>query len=187
MAPAHVAAFVAEFNAEWNRLQAEVSAHESTKRRELDAVGRKLDGLINAIAEGLRAPGLQQKLDELTARQAELQRAMQAAPRPRPLLHPRLADIYRQRVGSLQTALDGPDSSAALETLRSLIERVVLHPAPEGQRGFEIELVGEIAAMIALGADDKDRARSRAAGHDPFQSSIKVVAGAGFEPAAFRL
>ena len=41
-------------NAEWNRLQAEVSAHEGTKRPELDAVGRKLDGLINAIAEGLR-------------------------------------------------------------------------------------------------------------------------------------
>jgi hypothetical protein len=94
-----------------------------------------------------------------------------------------LADIYRQRVESLQTALDGPDGSAALETLRSLIERVVLHPAPEGQRGFEIELVGEIAAMVTLGADLKDRARSRAAGHDPFLSSIKVVAGAGIEHA----
>ena len=105
MEPEHVAAFVAEFNAEWNRLQGEASAHEGAKRRELDAVGRKLDGLINAIADGLRAPGLQQKLDELTARQAELERALQAAPRPRPLLHPRLADIYRQRVESLQTRL----------------------------------------------------------------------------------
>ena len=178
MEPEHAAAFVAEFNAEWNRLQGEASAHEGSKRRELDAVGRKLDGLINAIAEGLRAPGLQQKLDELTVRQAELERALQAAPRPRPLLHPRLADVYRQRVESLQTALDGPDGSAALETLRSLIERVVLHPAPDGQRGFEIELLGEIAAMVALGADDKDHDRSRSAGHDPFHSSIKVVAGA---------
>ena len=32
MEPEHVAAFVAEFNAEWNRLQAEVSAHEGAKR-----------------------------------------------------------------------------------------------------------------------------------------------------------
>ena len=116
MEPEHVAAFVAEFNAEWNRLQGEVSAHKGAKRRELDAVGRKLDGLINAIAEGLRAPGLQQKLDELTVRQAELERALQAAPRPPPLLHPKLADVYRQRVENLQTALDGPDGSAALKT-----------------------------------------------------------------------
>ena len=178
MEPEHVAAFVAEFNAEWNRLQREVSAHEGAKHRELDAVGRKLDGLIDAIARGIRSTSLQQKLDELEARKAELERALQAQPRPRPLLHPRLADIYRQRVESLQTALDGPDGSAALETLRSLIERVVLHPAPDGQRGFEIELLGEIAAMVALGADDKDHDRSRSAGHDPFHSSIKVVAGA---------
>ena len=127
---------------------------------------------------GICSTSLQQKLDELEARKAELERALQAAPRPRPLLHPRLADIYRQRVESLQTALDGPDASAALETLRSLIERVVLHPAPDGHRGFEIELVGEIAAMVALGADDKDHSRSQVAGHDAFHSSIKVVAGA---------
>ena len=111
MGPEHVAAFVAEFNAEWNRLQAEVSAHAGATRRELDAVGRKLDGLIDAIARGICSATLQQKLDELEARKAELERALQAQPRPRPLLHPRLADIYRQRVESLQTALDGPDGS----------------------------------------------------------------------------
>ena len=35
------------------------------RRRELADVRRKLDGLIEAIADGLRAPGLQQRLDEL--------------------------------------------------------------------------------------------------------------------------
>jgi hypothetical protein len=60
---------------------------------------------------------------------------------------------------------------------------------PDVQRGFEIELVGEIAAMVSLGRDDGARARSRESATDQalFQSSIKVVAGAGFEPAAFRL
>ena len=82
MEPEHVAAFVAEFNAEWNRLQAEVSAHEGAKRRELDAVGRKLDGLIDAIARGIRSTSLQQKLDELEARKAELERALQARASP---------------------------------------------------------------------------------------------------------
>ena len=47
-----------------------VSAHEGARHRELDAVGRKLDGLIDAIARGIRSTSLQQKLDELEARKA---------------------------------------------------------------------------------------------------------------------
>jgi AcrR family transcriptional regulator len=61
--------------------------------------------------------------------------------------------------------------------MKRLIERVVLNPAPHGHRGFEIELVGEIAAMVALGAEGKNRS-TQAARHDLFQSSIKAVAGA---------
>ena len=53
-----------------------------TKRRELDAVGRKLDGLIDAIARWIRSTSLQQKLDELEARKTELERALQAQPSP---------------------------------------------------------------------------------------------------------
>jgi site-specific DNA recombinase len=187
MHPEHVATFIAEFTAEWNRLLAETSAHEHARRRELETVSRKLAGLIDAIADGLRATGLQQKLDDLEARKAELEHVLQGAPPPKLRLHPNLAAVYRRKVATLQKAMAGSDSAGALETVRSLIERVVLHPAPDGHRGFEIELVGEIAAMMALGIDDDTRGRNHAAGHDLFRSSIKVVAGAGFEPAAFRL
>jgi hypothetical protein len=71
-------------------------------------------------------------------------------------------------------------SEAALQVVRSLIERVVLHPAPDGQRGFEIELVGEITAMLNLGRDEGAGTQSggSAADLDLFRSSIKVVAGA---------
>ena len=180
MQPEHVATFIAEFTAEWNRLQAETSAHDAARRRELDVVQRKLAGVIDAIADGLRAPGLQQRLDELEARKAELERDLGAAPAASPRLHPRLADVYRQKVESLGAALQGPDATEALEVVRSLIERVVLHPVPGGQRGFEIELVGEIGAMVKLGRDDGDRTRSRQSATDQslFQSSMKVVAGA---------
>lgn len=77
-------------------------------------------------------------------------------------------------------ALEGADATEAPEIIRSLIERVVLHPAPDGQRGFEIELVGEITAMVNLGRDEGDRAHSRHSATDQalFQSSMKVVAGA---------
>lgn len=187
MKPEHVATFITEFNAEWNRISAQASAQQSANQRELESVKRKLAGLVDAIADGLRAPGLQQKLDELEARKKELQDALEATPAPAPLLHPRLAEVYRERIQDLRTALKGPDGTAALEIVRSLIERVVLHPLTDGDRGFEIELVGEVAAMVALAGQDTKHGRLRATGHNMFESSIKVVAGAGFEPAAFRL
>jgi hypothetical protein len=61
----------------------------------------------------------------------------------------------------------------------------VVTPLPTG-KGFEIELMGEIAAMIALGAGMPQRPRS-ASGPGLFERSIKVVAGIGFEPMTFRL
>ena len=182
MQPEHVVTFVAEFTAEWNRLQAEVSALATVRRRELDTVQRKLASVIDAIADGLRSPGLQQRLDTLESRKAELERSLAAAPMPAPLLHPNLAQVYRQRVEGLQVALQGPDSADALEVVRGLVERVVLHPGADGQRGFEIELVGEIAAMVRLGLSGDAAAHrtlpSGGAGPDLFGSSVKVVAGA---------
>jgi hypothetical protein len=39
-------------------------------QREVESVDRKLASLIDAIADGLRAPGLQQKLDDLGTQRA---------------------------------------------------------------------------------------------------------------------
>ncbi len=65
---------------------------------------------------------------------------------------------------------------------------MVLTPLPTG-RGFEIELIGEIAAMVPLGLTDKGKGRAAKLAGDPglFERSIKVVAGTGFEPVTFRL
>ncbi len=61
-------------------------------------------------------------------------------------------------------------------------ERVVLHPTADG---FEVELVGEIANMVRLG--NGGGANESAARGELAARSLKVVAGAGFEPATFRL
>ncbi len=58
-------------------------------------------------------------------------------------------------------------------------------PLPTG-KGFEIEQVGEIAAMVALGAGTLQATRV-ASGPGLFDRSIKLVAGIGFEPMTFRL
>jgi hypothetical protein len=98
MAPALVRAFVAGFAAEWNRQAAERSAERLNLVREFRSVERKRDGLIDAIADGLRASGLQARLDALEARHADLGGQLRAAPPTAPSMHPGMAESYRSRV-----------------------------------------------------------------------------------------
>ncbi len=71
----------------------------------------------------------------------------------------------------------------ALDLLRSLIDQVEIRPA---ENGFEIELVGDIAHMVEF-ANSQGHTKKWAALDGAVHCSVKVVAGAGFEPATFRL
>lgn len=73
MVPDKFASRVAGFTAKWNRIAAEASVGADAKRRGLGAVRRKLTGLLDAIAEGLRASGMQRTLDESEASKAALE------------------------------------------------------------------------------------------------------------------
>jgi hypothetical protein len=170
MAPELVEEFVAAFHEEMNRLRQDEAVARAGKERELAEVSRKLDGLIDALAEGYRAPGLQQRLDDLAARKAALEGELTAAPPPPVRLHPNLARVYRQQVEQLHEALGDPAiRDEALSILCGLIERVVLHPADDG---LQVEILGEIVRMVELGLDAKQAALLEAA------CSVKVVAGA---------
>jgi len=97
-------------------------------------------------------------------------------PTPAPRLLPNLSEVYRQKVANLAEALHAPDFGvAALEAVRTLIERVVLHPAEDGS-GLEIELIGEIASMVSLALDTPNVRRSMD-DRGLFARSVKVVAG----------
>jgi hypothetical protein len=110
-----------------------------------------LHSLIEAIAEGFRAPGLQVKLDELEQHKLKLESEIASAPAAAPRLHPNT--IYRKKVGSLQQALSDPETrSEAIEILRGLIERVAVSAA-EG--GFTIELVGRSPTWSSFPVDRK--------------------------------
>ena len=139
---------------------------------------RKLSGLIEAIADGLRSDGLQQSLTDLETRKKALEEELASAPPPAPRLHPNLAQRYRDRVERLHEQLANPAiRQEAVELLRGLIERIVITPH---EKGHEIELVGDIVKLLELPCGAGVVA-------DPFARSAKVVAGAGFEPATFRL
>jgi site-specific DNA recombinase len=184
MRPDAVAAFVTAYAAEVNQQRGGETADRAKLAAERTQVLRKLEGLYDAIADGLRTAGLKERLEALEARKAEPDTAG-AAPEPTPVrLHPNLAAIYRRKVAELAAALTDPEiRPQALETIRELITRVTVR---DGTDGLVLELEGALTAMIGLAQNAKS---PPGGGLDDglVDRSVKVVAGTGFEPVTFRL
>jgi site-specific DNA recombinase len=171
--------FCKEYVRELNRLRMEHRAGLSSARTELTTVERDIRKLVQAINDGVSALSIKDELLSLEARKAELQSRVNAPEMPE-LLHPRMADVYRDKVGSLCSALESDESRAgAVEAIRALIETILLEP--DGDQ-LKITLKGDLAGMLSAARDSK---RSPDTGDLLVQ--IKLVAGAGFEPATFGL
>ena len=197
MQPETVAAFVTEFTAEWNRLCAEATSGTAELRRQLTVVELQLQGLIDMMIDGFRAPGLQGRLDALEARKSKLTAAILAAAHRQalPRLHGNLAVTYRGRVTALRAALTEGANAEILEGLRALIDRVLAHP-PSEVGTPRLELIGHLSAMLeasgappgltaglSLGGDKRKSPAAHASG----VCSESGNAGTGFEPVTFRL
>jgi hypothetical protein len=166
MQPDAVAEFAAAYAEELNARRGSETADRSRHQRERAQIARKLEGLYDAVADGLRTPGLKERLEEIERRLAQLDTAL-ATPAPSPLrIHPNIAQVYRKKLTELSAALKEPNIRApAIEAIRSLIERVTIS---DGAAGATLELEGAITAMI-------DLAQPFAGKVD--HSSVKVVAG----------
>jgi site-specific DNA recombinase len=157
--------------------------------RELSKLNAKIGKLVDVIADGVRTPAIIEALKEAEDRKTALVRDL-AEPAPTPLrLHPSLAELYRRRVSDLHAAISDPAlKTEANEILRTLIDGIVVSASANGQT---IELVGDLAAMVEIaqagGAPNKKAALVGAALSATERRSVKVVAGAGFEPTTFRL
>ena len=177
MHPDCVKEFVAEFQREVNRLGAEQDIERSQIVHELEKCDRDLKRIVQAIKDGLPALTLKDELIMLEARKAELESKLARAPEPMPRLHPNLAAVYRTKVANLAEALNDESTQAeAAEAIRNLIDEIRLVPR-NGE--LKIELYGELAALFNLANKNP---RSKGTG-----VQVTLVAGAGFEPATFRL
>ena len=79
MDPELYAVFVAEFTAEWNRLQADAGADLAAKRSELAEVRRRIEGLIRAIEAGLYEPSMKARMQALERRREALEAELASA------------------------------------------------------------------------------------------------------------
>jgi DNA invertase Pin-like site-specific DNA recombinase len=161
MDPELAEAFAEEFTREWNRLAAEGSATEGRVRRELDGVTRKIDGLVDAIANGMRGSSLQAKLSALETDRDRLEQSLAAVKPTKVRLLPNLGALYRRQVGNLRDALAKGEADEAIEAARVLIERVVIHPTPKG-RPPGVSMDGRLAAMLTAAQPELSPAAANA-------------------------
>jgi hypothetical protein len=117
------------------------------------------------------------KMAELETRKRQLETSLkQGAPAP-VRLHPNMGERYRKQVTGLIEALNEPGRrTEAAELIRALIDRIVFSPEGGSPKRATLDLHGDLAGILALA--------SETGGKPPVTT---LVAGAGFEPAAFRL
>ncbi|MBC2837614.1 hypothetical protein H7F16_19005 [Gemmobacter straminiformis] len=177
--------FAASFRAEVERLRRSRTDNRPALQKELDKVARSIDRALSFILEGDGDPGsIRSKLAELEAKKRDLERQIrQSVPTPTIDIHPNLGELYRRKVQEMnRLLLDEATRPQAMEIIRSLVERIEVTPGATRGKAT-VTLYGALASILdfALGAT-----HAKATADGGLCRSL-MVAGAGFEPAAFRL
>jgi site-specific DNA recombinase len=185
LAPELVEEFARAYQEEVNRLAAEKARTRTEDEGRLEAVRRKIASLIRAIEDGLYEPSMKVRMAELEAEKAALEERLASAPAaPKIRLHPNLPGLYREKVAKIEEVLADPEIQAeAAVIIRSQIEKITLTPDADGR--LEVLLQGDLARILEI-CEAGDRKDQRPGTKIPGRG-LSVVAGAGFEPATFRL
>ena len=88
---------------------------------------------------------------QFEARKADLTAAVVAGEQENSLLrlHGNLSGVYRLRVGALREALAAGGNTEILETLRALVDRVLVHPSVSDALA-PLELIGHLSALLEV-------------------------------------
>ena len=106
----------------------------------------KLSGLYDAIADGLRGSGLQEKLDALEAEKLDITLSLKTPKSATVSLHPALAELYQQKLGNLAEVLQNPKMrDQAIIHIRELIDRVDVR---NHQNNWDIALKGSYQGSL---------------------------------------
>lgn len=149
---------------------------ELKKRRKDDAK------FVQAILDGYASKDLKEKVNANTARIEELESILSGTNDMPVLLHPKMGRFYQNEVKRLIRLLNDPKQHhEAADQIRTLIEKVVLTPREEG--GLAVDLHGDLAGILGMARNGGKPLDEK----DDLVQQVKLVAGAGFEPATFRL
>ena len=191
LSPQAMAAAVDQLREESQSRRRETLAARAPMERELAEIARKLErAQIMCMDGAMEIEDLKTRSAPLKARRTELQALLDEVDEPETVaLHPAAAQAYAQLASRLHEALEGDEGEEVRNQLRKLIEGVDLHPL-EQKGKFELEVRGTLAALLRVGS--AQTAKSPAASSSgafglTSASEVTLGAGAGFEPATFRL
>jgi chorismate mutase len=163
--------FCEEFTREMNRLRMERRASLSSAKRDVERIGTRIKKLLDLMLDDeIAVDEGKTEIKALDARRKGLQAQLETADEPPPLLHPEMAELYRQKVTTLAQALEHPETrTEATEAPRGLIDAIVMTPA-EG--ALRIELKGNLAAMLGATVQSKRTPETEA-----LSLQVSMVAG----------
>ncbi|MAB14118.1 recombinase family protein [Parvibaculum sp.] len=180
MAPEVAAEAMRAYAEETNRLNRERRSNGNAWQVELTKIEKQIAQIVEAIADGMYHPSMKEKMTGLEARKTELTALLADAPEDKPDLLPTAATIYAKKVATLTKALNRPaERQEAAETLRMLIEKIVLTPGPE--RGeIYATLHGELRTILEWTERQSigKAAKNNTPGGISSGVSVSVVAGA---------
>lgn len=178
MDPELFTVFCEAFTEEMNRLRRQTGNQREIFEKELAKIDRDLERLVQALIDGVPAAAVKAKMETLEARKIEIAAKLQDAPEQKPVLHPAMAGIYREKVERLSESLNGPDlRTEATELLRGLVETITLTPE---DHGYAILLKGDLAGILTLAAGAENTAQAAPRGATTASSQISLVAGARY-------
>jgi hypothetical protein len=99
--------FCHEFTREMNRIRMVARANLTSAENELRRVQGQILKLVQALKDGVPASAVKDELIALEHQQANLRGRLERANEPPPLLHPNMADLYRQKVSELSACPRG--------------------------------------------------------------------------------
>ncbi|MFN8680363.1 recombinase family protein [Paracoccus sp. P2] len=180
MAPEIVEEAMRAYAEETNRLNRERRSSGDAWKAELVKIEKQIRGIIEAIKAGMFHESMKAEMDTLEARKTELNTLLADAPEDTPDILPSASAIYAKKVSALTEALNRKEErQEAAETLRGLIEKILLTPGPE--RGeIYATLHGELGTILnwteqqAIG----NTAKTTKPAADATGLSLSVVAGA---------
>jgi site-specific DNA recombinase len=172
--------FVTEFKAELARLRNQRGSRDRQLQKDLNKINTAIKRCLTFITEGDGDPGLvRDELQSLESRKRELECSLKTVHDDREVdIHPNIAELYRKKVGKLQTLLnDEATRSQAIDLIRSMIDHIEINEGIERGKP-DVILVGALAQILTFTQQNKTAASNGSDGR------VLMVAGARM---AFRL
>lgn len=134
MAPERVEAFTKSFIAEANKLRQQEAEKFKGAEKRIAKIDREIGNVMAAIRQGIVTESTKNDLLRLEDEKHDLTAKLASKPGDTPIrFHPKMADIYRQKIDNLIDTLKQPETRVeAAEILRGLVDEVRLTPREEG-------------------------------------------------------